>query len=246
MTHETTSLVRARSIRNQWRDYASFLRRPTVPDGIGRYAEGLGASLRMLGLDILLMGLLLSLVGFAMLAGIELPDNALNDLVLTPAVIFAIVVVAPVMEEIGFRGWLSGRPAHVVSLLIIGGGALSFAFLSGEDEPGPLVGLVLIGTLLAAIAALILLWKRPPPRWFQRFFPLFFWLSSLGFALIHLFNYTEGTLLFLLPLVLPQFVLGTICAYLRVHYGLWTAILLHALHNGLLIGITLLAMDAQG
>ena len=62
--------------------------------------------------------------------------------------------------------------------------------------------------------------------------PLFYWLSTAGFACVHLLNFDEGSLYVLLPLVLPQFVTGSILGYLRVHYGLWAAMLLHALHNG--------------
>ena len=50
----------------------------------------------------------------------------------------------------------------------------------------------------------------------------------------------------LLPLVLPQFILGAMLGYLRVHYGLWTAIALHMIHNGLIITIVLAASKAAG
>ena len=48
----------------------------------------------------------------------------------------------------------------------------------------------------------------------------------------------------LLPLVLPQFVIGAILGYTRVTYGLWASILLHALHNGAFISLVLLASSA--
>ena len=44
-----------------------------------------------------------------------------------------------------------------------------------------------------------------------------------------------------LPLVLPQLVTGTMLGYLRVHYGLWASIMLHALNNGAFISLVLLA-----
>ena len=64
--------------------------------------------------------------------------------------------------------------------------------------------------------------------------------ASLLFALAHLTNYTQGTALILLPLVVPQLIVGLILGYARVTYGLWSDILLHMLHNGLLIGLVLL------
>ena len=100
-----------------------------------------------------------------------------------------------------------------------------------------------VGVLLMAVAlpvfflglAAVIFWRwrsRPAMGWFARVFPLFFWLSTAGFACVHLLNYDEGSLYVLLPLVLPQFVTGSILGYLRVNYGLWAAMLLHALHNG--------------
>jgi hypothetical protein len=100
------------------------------------------------------------------------------------------------------------------------------------------------GGLIAAVLALILLRGRPPMRWFARAFPFFFWASTLGFALIHLLNYTEGALVVTLVLVLPQFVLGALLGYVRVHFGLIAAIALHAAHNFTLFGFAALSTVA--
>ena len=102
-----------------------------------------------------------------------------------------------------------------------------------------------IAIIAAPIAAIILL-KKPVPRLFSRGFPVFFWLSSIAFALVHLANYTEGALWILLPLVVPQLVLSTMLGYVRVHYGLLFAMALHALHNGILFSLAMLGKAAGG
>ena len=83
-------------------------------------------------------------------------------------------------------------------------------------------------------------------RWFRTLFPAMFWLSTIAFACIHLANFSEGNWMTLLPLVLPQFILGALLGYLRVNYGLWTVIALHMIHNGLIITIVLAASKAAG
>ena len=65
-----------------------------------------------------------------------------------------------------------------------------------------------------------------------------FWASAIAFAAVHLTNFaTAGPAV--LPLVLPQFMLALLLGYLRVTHGLWSAVLLHMLHNGLFISLVL-------
>ena len=61
---------------------------------------------------------------------------------------------------------------------------------------------------------------------------------------MHLTNFPADQLATALPLVLPQFVIGTILGYTRVHYGLWASVLLHMLHNGAIIALVLAASSA--
>ena len=89
------------------------------------------------------------------------------------------------------------------------------------------------------VAALYTCVEERPFRWFAAAFPVVFWLVTLAFALVHLANYTDGTLLILLPLVIPQFIAGALFGYARVHYGLWAAMLLHAMHNGTAVALVL-------
>lgn len=252
MTSETTSLGEANSAREEWRRYAGFIRRPRLPARAQPMSRAsLRAVLRMLGLDFAMMAVLMALATLVVAAGVDLPETALENIDLTLGIVALVVIGAPLLEEIAFRGWLSGRPGHVFGLvvIVIGLGAIA-AMVALGDATGVGMGIVIIACLVFFPGlALLILWRwrrRPAMPWFTRAFPLFFWLSTAGFACIHLFNFAEGSLYVLLPLVLPQFVTGSILGYLRVHYGLWAAMLLHALHNGAIMAVALGAMLRAG
>ena len=105
-------------------------------------------------------------------------------------------------------------------------------------QPLLLLSILVAGTLVA----IYLLWRkrgRPPMPFFQRHFRWFYFGSALAFASVHLTNFTEGNALILLPLTLPQFLLGLILGYARVRFGLWASVLLHAAHNSLFVGLLL-------
>lgn len=242
MRAESTSLTHANSARGEWAQYLAFLKRPKLPpmaSGIG--TGNLMAVLRMLALDIGIMLVLVSIAIAVMAIGFELPETALAKLEITPGLLALIVIGAPIGEEIVFRSWLSGRPGHVLAAIISVVGGLVLAVVGAEASSKSLGPIVLVVTLIAAILAIVLLRKRPAMRWFAWAFPFFFYASTIGFSLMHLANFEAGDMHVLLPLVLPQLILGSMLGYLRVNYGLWANILLHALHNSLAIGVVLLA-----
>ncbi|QYJ07063.1 CPBP family glutamic-type intramembrane protease [Qipengyuania flava] len=257
MNAGTTSLAPANSLRAEWGQLARFLKRPTLP---ARAAPPRLASLvalgRLLMLDFAAMIVLLAIAGTVMSTGVDVPETALAGVEIGSAIIFAVVIGAPVVEEILFRGWLSGRPGHVLALLAFGLGAVGITMLLalsgfsyGTDalESGlAAMGIGVIGGALIAGIVLFLLRGRPPMGWFSRAFPVFFWLSTFGFSLIHLFNFEPDEMTSALPLVLPQFITGMLLGYARVHYGLWSSMLLHALHNGAFISLVLWAGSAAG
>lgn len=242
----------ATSLTGEWRRYAAFLHRPNVPDrATGPDGRSLLATGRLLLLDYALMAVLMA-VGFAAyLAGVEFPENELESLEWTLGTLALVVAGAPILEEIMFRGWLSGRLGHVLASILavvalsLGGAAAAGAAISGSAVSPPLL---LGAAALSALALALVYWlrHRGPPRWYVRAFPVFFWLSALGFAAIHIWNYAGelGPLVF--ALVIPQLIAGTIFAYARVSYGLWSAVLLHMLHNGTAVALAVLTTDLMG
>lgn len=236
MTGEATSPGLARRAPAEWRAFASFLRRPALPERMtGIRLAALGKTLQLFALDLLLMALLVGLVGLAAKLGFHIPENAIDKLQLGPLWLAVIVVVAPIGEELAFRCWLSGRPGHVAAIvaLLVG---LALPILSGpQAHPILLLGSLAIAVVVA-VALAVWLRRRPAFPFFSRHFAWFYFASALLFASAHLANYSQGTMLVLLPLVVPQLIAGLILGYARVTYGLWSDMLLHMMHNGLLIG----------
>ena len=223
----------------------AFLTRPRLPER----ASGPGiAVLREVGrlylLDIAIMAVLAVVALLVVTVGFDLPANQLEGLEFDAETIALIVIGAPVFEELAFRSWLSGRPGHILALIVVAGGLIAAITF---DDTRPIVAMVLAFASLIA-GAMLLYWGRlrGPMRWFAAAFPVIFYLATLAFALVHLFNYTEGALYVLLPLVVPQFVAGALFGYARVQYGLWAAILLHALHNGGAVLLIVLAGQGAG
>jgi membrane protease YdiL (CAAX protease family) len=225
-------------VPREWLRFGAFLQRPVLPD---RAELSLAGSVRALAplllLDLLLMGVVLGSIGLATTMGFKLPEHMLNELKLSPALLALIVIAAPIGEETLFRGWLSGRPGHILAVLALlaGGAALILA-------KGAVIKLGGVGAGVAvAAAALYLLRRRPALAWFQRHFTWFYYGSALLFAGVHLSNFAgAGASPALLPLVLPQFLLGLILGYLRVNRGLLTGAAMHMLHNALFAGLMLL------
>jgi membrane protease YdiL (CAAX protease family) len=245
MTGQVTSPGLARWTPAEWRDFAAFLRRPVLPQRVtGIRLAAVGATLRLFALDLLVMALLIGTASLASKLGYHLPENAIDKLKLGPGWLLLIIVVLPIGEELTFRAWLSGRPGHVTAIAVLAAaGALAF-LSSPQAYPILAAGSLVIGIVLAAG---LLFWLRhhPPFPFFSRHFRWFYFVGALLFAAAHLGNY-DGAALVLLPLVIPQLLVGLILGYTRVTYGLWSDILLHMMHNGLLIGLVVLEKGMAG
>ncbi len=243
----STASRTANSARGEWRAFASYLRRPVLPHAIAAFPAAVRGTLRMVALDLLIMSATIAILMGVVASGFDLPENINASLDLNLFTIALIVIAAPLLEETAFRSWLTGRPNFLISFAALASAAiLAFAVgaaLSGESGRIIATTLLLVG-LAGAVIALIALRKRPAPGWFRTLFPVLFWISSAAFALVHLLNYTDGALAILLPLVIPQFILGTITAYVRVNYGLASAMILHAIHNAYALALAAIAMHS--
>ena len=238
----------ATSGTGEWRRYLNFLRRPVLPErASGPNAQSVAATGRLLLLDYALMAVLMAVGVIVYATGVEFPQNELESLAWTAGTLALIVLIAPVTEEVMFRGWLSGRAGHLLAVLALGGGAWVLnanAAAGRQADAGALLALLV--TVVVAAGAIYAFRKRGPLGWFAKAFPVFFWLSALGFAAIHIWNYVEGGGGLVFLLVIPQLVAGTIFAYARVHYGLWSSILLHMLHNGTAVALAVGAGKVLG
>jgi membrane protease YdiL (CAAX protease family) len=239
-----------------WRQFGAFLRHPQLPDRVsGIRASALPALGKLFALDLLLMFGLLAVAGIASVLGFEMPPHMIDEMGLTTSLILFILIGAPIGEEVLFRGWLSGRLGHVLGVIVLALGTLvATGFYATQVVPFEAHDLIeamsksvaygLLTALPIALLPVYLFRSRLAMQWFQRHFRWFYLGSALAFASIHLTNFTEGNALILLPLTLPQFLLGLILGYVRVTYGLWANILLHAAHNSLFVAAILIGSAA--
>lgn len=150
------------------------------------------------------------------------------------------LIWAPVVEELAFRYGLR-RPVHIAWFTPLALVAVLFGWHAWT------AGVVLLILVLAWGAARR--WPAPVAarsglhRTYSRHFGWIFYVSAIGFAAMHLYNFRLGdTPLWLMPaLVLPQFFTGLVLGWLRVRQGIGTAIVLHTMFNaGPLLMVALL------
>lgn len=238
-----TAVVTSPQSAGTWARFGAFLRRPELPArATGPRVDALPVLGKLFALDLLLMSALMALVGIVLALGFELPGHLLESMELGPSLLIFMLVGAPIGEEILFRGWLSGRPAHAwaVVLLFLASLGLAMSRMGASPLLDPSAGSIVFGGGL--VLALAVAWRgrrQTAARLFRRHFRWFYLLSTLAFASVHLANFAEGNALVLLPLTLPQFALGLILGYARVQFGLWASVLLHMAHNALFVGLLL-------
>lgn len=220
-----------------WHHFAAFLRAPNVLAPAGLRSPGaartIGAMLALHLLGLMVIGLLMS--GWMTLMGIEGPDAFAQ---FPPHYLVPLAVLgAPLIEESVFRGWLTGRPRALWLLLclLVGIGLTVLA------QQGLLAPLAAAGWPLAAsLVGWIVLRKLRAGPLFRTGFPLIFYASAIVFGLIHVLNYSAPGLAHL-PLILPQLWAGLTLGFLRLRVGLPAAMLVHAVSNGLAVGLALAA-----
>lgn len=205
----------------------------------------MGWSARML---VLLMGVLVidMAIGFVIEVLLERADGELIDLPrLHPSdgtlaqQALSLVLLAPLVEEALFRGWLTGRKA---SLRFAAWGIVAFAVVLAGELPAlqdyvPFI--ITTGFALAGIGFVqwLLTYRKDAgvPAWFSNNMRWFVWGSAICFGLFHLGNYEGVTQPQHLLVVLPAIVGGLLLAYSRIRFGLRAAMLHHALYNGLFL-----------
>jgi len=215
-------------------DFVTFLRNPRPIQATGLNAEGAISRWLVLSvLQIVVLGLVVMPLIMTWQKTFSLPSpNAFDGL--SPLALWGgAVLLAPVLEELFFRGWMSGRPVALwLTLIVIMGLALFAAF--GRSVPWA-AGVVVLATVIAAGVAWFRTRRRTQvPEAFTRAFPVLFYLVTALFALMHVFNYPQISAV-VLPMVLPQFWSGLMLGYIRVRLGLLAAILAHVASNAVML-----------
>jgi len=150
--------------------------------------------------------------------------------------LFGFLVVAPLLEELVFRGWLSGRIA-ALRFALYGFAAMGLV-TAALYVPIKYETVLSLSGVAVAFAGLIQ-WSRTRdadtaiPAWFTRHFHWLVWGSSVAFGLIHLGNYEPLTSPLGLLVVLPQTIGGLLLSYTRTRLGLGAAMAHHAAYNAM-------------
>jgi len=152
----------------------------------------------------------------------------------------AFLVLAPLLEELVFRGWLTG---WVAALRFAACGfaamALMLAGVSLVPDHGRVLAWAGAGVALAGLVHWSLTRERAPlrevPPAFIRHFGVIVWAQALLFGAIHLGNYADLASPLGLAVVLPQVLGGLLLAYIRTRAGLAAGMAYHAGYNGLVL-----------
>ncbi|MEO6152294.1 MAG: CPBP family intramembrane glutamic endopeptidase [Croceibacterium sp.] len=237
MTAAATSPQHASLRDGVWAQFFAFVRRPTLPDrATGMCAEAWPVLGKLLALDVLVMFVLAGTLAAVTRLGFVPPHSLLEQIKPSALVLAALALGAPVAEELLFRSWQSGRAGHIGALLIaLGALALAGVTLGAGHSVPRAAGAAAV--LLVGLGS-ALWWLRrgrakPAMGWFQRHYAPFYFAATGLFALAHMTNFTGAMAWTLVPLTLPQFSIGLMLGYVRVRFGLWSSMLLHATHNGL-------------
>jgi hypothetical protein len=126
------------------------------------------------------------------------------------------VISAPALEELLFRLPLRYKYNYLLQLL---------AYLIG------LTGFVQKEN-----------WNETVQKYWQKHFVKFFYLLTIAFGFVHMYNFVDHKQLWtwIIVLVFPQLFIGTILGYIRVQFSLPWSMAYHAFHNFMFFGIQLL------
>ncbi|WP_066527287.1 type II CAAX prenyl endopeptidase Rce1 family protein [Erythrobacter sp. CCH5-A1] len=165
------------------------------------------------------------------------PDAEAGSLAASPV---AFLLIAPLLEELVFRGWLTGR---VAALRFAACGFAAMALMLAGVALLPEHGRMLAWAGAAVALAGLLHWGLTrerahactvPPA-FIRHFGVIVWAQALLFGAIHLGNYADFASPLGLAVVLPQVLGGLLLAFIRTRAGLAAGMAYHAGYNGLVL-----------
>ena len=233
----TQNLVRAaRSFGLTVSEFGAFLRRPNVEVHTEvSIREKLGTGIWLFVLSIAVTMIFGALALPVILSTNLTTGGQLNQAISGPfwSIILSLVIIGPIIEEIIFRGWLSGVWRAVLAsafglAVIYGGSAVLAPYLSAGGVTKPLV---LVAGAMGILVALSPLDNGRRILGFDRLFPIIFYAQAFAFGTLHFQNYAASSPLIALFATLPLVACGLIWGYARVRLGLASAIILHSAYN---------------
>jgi membrane protease YdiL (CAAX protease family) len=228
-----------RALPQVWSDFARFAARPGYMEPAGLRAPGswrvLGA---MLVLHVAVMALLMPVLALWQRAWRLSGPDAFGE-VSKAWLPLLVVLVAPVLEETVFRGWLTGRPRALwLAATLV---ASSAGIMAVQPDPWPTVAWFFGGLLAAPVGWFVLRKRATPQVWRGRRFAVPFYAGAVLFGVLHVMNYPHPGML-VVPMVLPQLWAAFTLGYIRMRIGLPASILVHATSNALALGVAMMGV----
>lgn len=165
----------------------------------------------------------------------ELTDLGIDNVLLRNLTIFVLaVILAPIIEEFVFRFPLKyNRGAMFLGVIFLC--AIVYGVLLNFPLDPSHAAYITIGFGIVVLTFVLIKYDSGDSMIFntKRLFPIIFYATAVLFAYAHILNYyLPSEKWFLTPiLVLPQFLLGLVLGFVRIKYGLWASILVHAMNN---------------
>jgi hypothetical protein len=221
-------------IRTTLAELFVFLRRPAPMAASGLDAEGAVPRWLVLAafqIGVLGLGVMPLMLAWQKTFDLPSPDafEGLGPLALWGGA----VLLGPVLEELFFRGWMSGTRRVLALMGVVVAGLALFVAL-GRGKPLMGGGILLVTVVAAGIVWWRLRQRKDVPAGFVRAFPAVFYGTTAIFAAMHLANYPSFSLL-AVPMVLPQFWSGMMFGYVRVRIGLAGSTLTHIASNAIML-----------
>ena len=225
-------------LRARIADAARFMWRPTPGGAPLAWGRGLVLALAaVFAFDMALDTLAASVTAWLDSQAAFLPAEIAEETTLAED-LFGYLLLAPVLEELVYRGWLTGRVAAlrfaIYGFAAVGLFTASVFLPASLETPLSLAG---VGVAFAGLIHWGLTRDRDTavPGWFTRHFRWFVWGSTLLFGLMHLGNYEALTHPLGVLVVLPQTIGGLLLAYTRTRLGLGAAMFHHAAYNAVFL-----------
>ena len=232
---DASASIALSNLRTLGRDLGAFIVHPRLPESpMGWSRLVVFLLIAVVTLDLAIDTTLQVLLEHVDEAVWDLPEQLVFEYSLIGDIL-SLLIIAPLVEEALFRGWLSG---HRASLRFAAWGVLAAALFTLTRLPQLadfyLIMMVLAGGI-AALAFAQWLYTRnrdtAVPPWFARNFRWFVWGSSLAFGVMHLVNFDHLDSPVDAIIVAPEALGGMFLAYSRTRFGLRAAMVHHALYN---------------
>lgn len=208
-------------VKNQITEYLKFLKTPTEKPNSNQSKLFIWKRLLLFWAFNLLVIFLFELLAAPLRAwfGINEGKHDLSQELINGSyflIIFSTVIIAPLFEEFIFRFPLKYKRNYIFQFFLI---LINFRHL-GND---------------------FILCRRGY-TWWKKNYRYIFYFFALAFAAVHISNFQNWRLIiWILPLyVMPQFILGLSLGYFRVQHGYWWGVVLHGIHNLILVVLSLI------